>query len=114
VSGPLRALAERLLPAFARSDVRLLSLLCAEDVVVVGTDAGERWEDRPSLLAAIEEMRALNLDARWGDDVVCGADWVAGTALYRLGDGTTLPVRVSLVFTAGRLAHGHFSVAQTG
>jgi hypothetical protein len=106
-------LAERLLSAFARSDLNVVAELTVPDVVVFGTDAGERWDDRHSLLAALDGMRSLRLQAWWGDDLVYGDDWAAGTATYRTPNGATLPVRVSLTFAAGRLTHGHFSVAQS-
>lgn len=107
-------LAAEMLTALATSDVDRVRELTAEDVVLFGTDDGERWDDRGSLLDALEEMRALGLTAVWADDVREGHGWVAGTAIYRLADGSQLPTRVSLVFDGGRLVHGHFSVARDG
>ena len=102
------------LTALATSDLDRVGELTAEDVVLFGTDRGERWDTRGSLIGALEGMRALGLTAAWADDVKEGHGWIAGTAIYRLSDGSELPIRVSLVFEDGRLVHGHFSVAQEG
>jgi ketosteroid isomerase-like protein len=105
-------LARRLLTALAGSDLEAVAELTTPDVVVFGTDIGERWDDRASLLDALAEMRSLGLQASWEDDLACGGDWAAGTADYRFSDGSRQPVRVSMIFAQGRLTHGHFSVAQ--
>jgi hypothetical protein len=107
-----RGLAAEILVALATSDVDRVRELTAPDVVLFGTDEGERWDDAASLIGALEEMRALGLTAQWGDDIRTGHGWIAGTAIYRLADGSELPTRVSLVFEDGRLVHGHFSVAR--
>jgi hypothetical protein len=107
-----RELAGEILTALATSDVARVRELSAEDVVMFGTDDGERWEDVHSLIDALEGMRELGLTATWAGDVREGRGWVAGTAIYRLADGSELPTRVSLVFDDGRLVHGHFSVAR--
>lgn len=109
-----RELAAELLTALATSDLDRVRALSAPDVVLFGTDEGERWDDVGSLIDALEEMRALGLSATWTADVRAGHGWVAGTAIYRLADGSELPTRVSLVLEAGRLVHGHFSVARDG
>lgn len=105
-------LAQRLLTALAGSDLEVVAELTTPDVVVFGTDVGERWDDRAALLDALDAMRSLGLQASWEDDLVCGGDWAAGTADYRAHDGSRQPVRVSMTFAQGRLTHGHFSVAQ--
>jgi len=105
----LGALATRLLAAFAACDLEAVESMCAEGVVVYGTDRGERWGDRRSLLAALEPMRALGLSAAWTAPPVVGPDWVAGVALY---EGTSMDpteVRVTMSFEGDLLAHGHFS-----
>ena len=107
-----RELAELVLNALATSDLDRVRELATEGVVVFGTDVGERWDSRESLLEALDSMRALGLSAEWADDLRAGPGWLAGTAVYRLSDGRRLPTRVSLVFEGGRLVHGHFSVAQ--
>ena len=107
-----RELAERLLAAFSGSDLAVVESLSVSDVVVFGTDVDEHWRDRSSLLEALDRMRSLGLRARWGDDLVLGDGWAAGTAVYTLANGSTLPVRVSLSFDGDRLVHAHFSVAQ--
>jgi ketosteroid isomerase-like protein len=104
--------AERLLRAFAGSDVRALRELCRDDVVVFGTDRGERWAGMASLLPAIEAMRVLELNARWEGPIVAGRNWAAGIAHYTAAQMAPTDVRVTLVFDEdGRLAHAHFSVA---
>jgi hypothetical protein len=109
-----RQLATEMLTALATSDVNRVRELTATDVLLFGTDEGERWDDVGSLIDALEEMRALGLSASWAGDVRGGHGWVAGTAIYRLADGSELPTRVSLVFEHGRLVHGHFSIARVG
>ena len=106
-----RELADRVLGAFARSDLGAAEFLCAEDVVVFGTDANEVWHERSALLAALDGMRELGLSARWLGDPAAGPGWVAGPAEFTLADGSTVPVRVSMVFARGRLVHAHYSVA---
>ncbi len=109
----VRELADAVLEAFARSDLETAGKLCAPDVVVFGTDADEVWDDRASLLAALDGMREFGLEARWVENPARGADWVAGPAEFTLADGSKVPVRVSMVFAGARLAHAHYSVAVT-
>ncbi len=103
--------ATAVLETFARADVERARFLCAPDLLLVGTDVGELWSERESFLADLEGMRELGLRARWHDDPALGDGWAAGTAEFTLSDGTTLPVRVTLVFAGGKLVHGHYSVA---
>jgi hypothetical protein len=109
-----RELAAEVLTALATSDVDRVRELTAANVVLFGTDDGERWDDLGSLIDALEEMRALGLTAGWAGDVREGHGWVAGTAIYRLADGSHVPTRISLVFEESRLVHGHFSIAREG
>jgi len=104
-------LSRQLLSAFARSDLDTLATLTTENVVVFGTDESERWYDRESLFAALEEMRSLGLRAEWVSDPVCAESWAAGLALYHVSASTSLTVRVTFSFQNDLLAHGHFSVA---
>jgi Domain of unknown function (DUF4440) len=106
----LGARATRLLEAFAASDLDAVESACAPDVVVYGTDRGERWADRASLLAALEPMRALGLSAEWVEPPTVGPGWVAGVALYKGTSMDPTEVRVSMAFEGDLLAHGHFSV----
>lgn len=107
----MRELADSVLVAFAHSDLVSAERLCAEDVVVFGTDEDEVWHDRGSLLRALDAMRELGLEARWVGEPAEGAAWVAGAAEFTLADGSTMPVRVSMVFAGERLIHAHYSVA---
>jgi SnoaL-like domain len=99
------------LATFARADVDRAQDLCARDLLLYGTDVGELWSDRESFIAALDGMRELGLRARWREDPTVGDRWVAGIADFTLAHGTTLPVRVTLVFAEGKLVHGHYSVA---
>jgi len=105
----LGARATRLLAAFAVGDLEAVESMCAEDVVVYGTDRGERWADRRSLLAALAPMRALGLSAEWLTPPTVGTDWVAGVALYKGTEMAPTEVRVTMAFTDELLTHGHFS-----
>jgi hypothetical protein len=105
----LGAQATRLLAAFAACDLEAVGGMCGERVVVYGTDVGERWSDRRSLLAALEPMRELGLSAEWVGEPTVGGDWVAGVALYKGTDLEPTEVRVTMTFAAGLLVHGHFS-----
>jgi SnoaL-like domain len=108
----VRESADAVLAAFARSDLEAVERLCAEDVVVFGTDVDEVWHDRDSLASALEGMGEFDLRARWLGEPASGENWVVGPAEFTLADGSTLPVRVSMVFeTGGRLVHAHYSVA---
>lgn len=100
-----------LLGALARADLERARDLCAEDVLLFGTDEGELWRDRESALAAVGEMRELELRAQWRGPPSVGDNWVAGVADFMLKDGTTLAVRVTMVFADEKLVHGHYSVA---
>jgi len=103
--------ATEVLDVLARSEIERARALCAEDVVLFGTDVGELWRDRETFLAALDDIRALGLSARWREPPASGHDWVAGEAEFSFPDGTSLPVRVTLIFVGGRLVHGHYSVA---
>ena len=108
--GDLRRRADDLLQALAASDRDRVRALCAPDIVMYGTDVGERWDDLASLCAALENMRSLGLRARWREEPASGADWVAGVALYQAAEGPEVPTRVTFVFADGLAIHGHFSV----
>lgn len=106
----LVARATDLLKALATSDLERVSELSAPEVVVYGTDQGERWSDLDDLLEALEGMRKLMLRAAWSAPPAYGSNWVAGVALYESPTMEPLPVRVTMVFQANRLIHGHFSL----
>lgn len=107
----MTAVAERLLAAFAGSDVATLRALCREDVLVFGTDAGERWAGLAALLSALEGMRSLELRASWTVPPEGGESWAAGIARYSGARMEPVDVRVTFAFDDdARLAHAHFSV----
>ena len=103
-------LATDLLKALATSDLDRVSALCTRDVLVYGTDEGERWDRREELLRALDAMRSLQLQADWTEAPAAGADWVAGVALYRSPSMAPTTVRITMVFRDALLVHGHFSV----
>jgi hypothetical protein len=84
--------------------------LCAEDVLLVGTDAGELWRGRDAVLKAF--AGTFDLDVRWTDAPVTGDDWVFGTCLFTEQGESETPARVTMVFHDGQLAHAHYSVAR--
>jgi ketosteroid isomerase-like protein len=102
-------LATKLLDAFAHSDVDAIARLCADDVVVWGTDAGESWEGLAALVDAFAD--AFDLAVRWVDAPLARDDWVAGHVEFDSGDGSIVPARVTMVFRGGLLRHAHYSVA---
>jgi ketosteroid isomerase-like protein len=96
--------ATALLHAFARSDLDVIRELCADDVLLVGTDAGERWSGREVVLRAF--AGTFDLDVAWDGEPTVRGDWVFGDV--RFGDQAA---RVTMVFRDGLLAHAHYSVA---
>lgn len=101
--------ATELLHAFARSDLEPIERLCAEDVLLVGTDEGEVWEGRDHVLAAFRG--AFDLQVEWAAPPRVGPGWLHGNAVFTAPDGSTAPVRVTMVFRGDLLAHAHYSVA---
>ena len=107
----VRELADAVLTAFAAADLAAVERLVHPEAIVFGTDAGEHWSDRESLMAALDGMRALRLRAEWREPPAAGSSWAAGTAIYRAGDGPPMETRVTMAFADGRLVHAHFSFA---
>jgi ketosteroid isomerase-like protein len=99
-----------LLQAFARSDIAAIRRLCAEDVLLVGTDAGELWRGRDAVLEAF--AGTFDLDVRWTDVPMTGDDWVFGMCLFTEQGRSETPARVTMVFRDGLLAHAHYSLAR--
>jgi ketosteroid isomerase-like protein len=97
--------ATALLQAFARSDVSVIEELCAEDVLLVGTDAGELWHGRDVVASAF--AGAFDLSVRWDGEPVARDDWLFGDVVF---DGEQR-ARVTMVFRDGLLAHAHYSIA---
>jgi ketosteroid isomerase-like protein len=102
--------AGELLRAFARSDLATIRRLCAEDVLLVGTDADELWRGRDAVLAAFSG--AFDLDVRWVSEPVAGDGWIFGTCAFTGPGGAETPARMTMVFRHGLLAHAHYSVAR--
>jgi ketosteroid isomerase-like protein len=101
--------ATALLHAFARSDVEAIAALCAEDVLLVGTDAGERWHGRETVASAF--AGAFDLSVEWAGEPTVRDDWLFGDVVFGLPDGARQAARVTMVFRDGLLAHAHYSVA---
>jgi ketosteroid isomerase-like protein len=101
--------ATALLHAFARSDVEAIAALCAEDVLLVGTDAGERWDGRSAVVSAFAGTFDLSVD--WVGEPTVRDDWLFGDVVFGLPDGGRQTARVTMVFRDGLLAHAHYSVA---
>jgi len=102
--------ATAILTALARSDTTALDRLCHDDVFIWGTDAGEVWQGKPSLIATIQG--AYDLDVRWIGDPIAGLHWVAGVVEFRSQGAQPVRARVSMVFIDELLAHAHYSVAR--
>jgi ketosteroid isomerase-like protein len=101
--------ATAVLHAFARSDVEAIDRLCADDVLLWGTDTGEAWRGKTNVLAAF--AGTYDLGVRWLEPPLSGSDWAAGPVEFDLGDGARVEARVTMVFHDGLLVHGHYSVA---
>jgi len=101
--------ATALLHAFARSDLPVIAELCAEDVLLVGTDAGELWRGRDAVVSAF--AGAFDLSVAWVAEPNVRGEWPLGDVEFGLPDGARQPARVTMVFRDGLLAHAHYSVA---
>jgi ketosteroid isomerase-like protein len=102
--------ATALLHAFARSDLETIGRLCADDVLLVGTDDGELWRGRDAVVAAFEG--AFDLDVRWSGAPAAGDGWLYGDCVFVESSGAETPARVTMVFRDGLLVHAHYSVAR--
>jgi hypothetical protein len=100
--------ATELLHAFARSDVSTLERLCADNVLVWGTDEGEVWRGKQSVVSGF--AGAFDLDVRWLEEPLLGAQWVAGLVEFVLPSGERLAARVTMAFEDELLSHAHYSV----
>jgi SnoaL-like domain len=101
---------DQLLHAFANSDLGTIERLCAEDVLLVGTDRDEVWRGRESVLTAF--ACAFDLQVRWLTEPESGDGWLFGVCAFMDEDGAETPARVTMVFRDGLLAHAHYSVAR--
>ena len=108
----MRAAADELLAAFARSDLDVIARRCADDVILWGTDVGESWVGKQRVLESF--AGTFDLEVRWLGEPSEGDNWVAGPAQFTLADGSTLLARVTMVFAEGLLEHAHYSIAVPG
>lgn len=106
----MRETADELLQAFAHSDVDTIRRLCADDVLLVGTDRDELWEGRDTVLTAF--AGTFDLRVRWLAEPLVGDAWIFGVCSFTDEAGTETPARVSMVFHDGLLVHAHYSIAQ--
>ena len=95
--------------AVARSDLRVIADLCTDDVLLVGTDAGELWRSRDAVVSAF--AGAFDLSVAWVGEPTVSDDWLYGDVEFGLPDGARQPARVTMVFRDGLLAHAHYSIA---
>jgi ketosteroid isomerase-like protein len=105
----LLADATAVMHAFARSDLAEIDRLCAEDVLVIGTDTGEHWRGKAALLESF--AGAFDLSVRWLAPPTLGEEWVAGSLEFDQGAAGLQPARVTMVFRQGLLVHAHYSIA---
>lgn len=86
-----------------------------------GSDRREFWSGREELTAVLDaqvrEMNAAGISFESGTPVIdmrSDVAWVADQPTMRTGDGTAIPLRLTMVFTseddAWRIAHFHLSV----
>jgi SnoaL-like domain len=101
--------ATALLKAFGRSELQTIQALCAEDVLLVGTDAAEVWAGRATVAAAF--AGAFDLEVEWVGEPTVRDDWLFGDVVFALADGARRAARVTMVFRDGLLAHAHYSIA---
>jgi ketosteroid isomerase-like protein len=109
MSGSGTATATALLHAFARSDLDAIATLCAPDILLWGTDVGESWEGKKSVVEAF--AGAFDLSVRWLEEPTVRDNWVAGHVEFAAGAADATVARVTMVFRDGLLAHAHYSVA---
>ena len=89
-------------------DLAAIDALCADDVLLWGTDEGELWEGKAAVLRSFDG--AFDLGVRWAAEPAVRDGWVAGPVEFDV-DGAAVPARVTMVFRDGLLAHAHYSVA---
>ena len=112
MSAELLALADRLLQAFACSDLSEIEELCGDHIILVGTDVGELWHGKEAVLGAFEGG-TYDLGVEWIGVPMIRGQAVVGDARFTTPDGATQDARVTLVFENGRCVHGHYSTAAT-
>jgi ketosteroid isomerase-like protein len=106
----VQQIATELLQAFAVSDLDAIARLCADDMLLVGTDEGEYWEGLEAVLASFGG--AYDLQVEWVGEPQARGNWVFGRAEFTEEDGSKLPVRVTMVFAGEKLVHAHYSVVR--
>jgi SnoaL-like protein len=102
--------ATAILQAFAKSDLETIRRLCADDLLLVGTDRDEFWDGLPAVMSSFGG--AYDLDVEWVDQPTIRGDWLFAGAVFTEADGSKLPVRVTMIFADGKLTHAHYSVAR--
>ena len=117
----LRKLLPDLYAAFSSGDATAWTEHLADDVVGIGSDPDEWWEGR-DVLAQVADAQMREISGA-GGRLTAGEPrvfehgdvaWVVDAPTLRLGDGTEMPMRVTLVAVSDagtpRLRHFHFSV----
>ncbi len=117
----LRQLLEEGYAAFASGDPTVWAEHTADDVLGIGTDSDEWWQGRDVVArVTTEQMQEIS---KAGGSVTAGQPhifergdvvWAVDRPTLYLGDGTTVPMRVTLIADAEagglRIRHFHFSV----
>lgn len=119
-SDEVEAVVLRLYEAMRHADLNVIDgLIAKEDVLFVGTDAGEWWKHRPSMLEAFRDQ----METAGGFDILdaspigyaeADVGWFADQPVMRLPDGSGLNMRHTGVLhrVEGEwlFVHSHLSV----
>jgi hypothetical protein len=104
----VRRLFDGLYESMADGDPTPWAEALAEDVVVIGTDEAEWWQGRDTAMkfigVQVQELHEAGLRYSGSDPQVSAAGdvvWVADRPTAVLGDGTSVPLRLTVVATRG-------------
>jgi ketosteroid isomerase-like protein len=102
----VRQLFDGLYESLAAGDSTPWADALAEDALVIGTDEAEWWQGRDTAMkfigAQVQELHEAGLRYSGSDPQVSAAGdvvWVADRPTAALGDGTTIPMRLTVVAT---------------
>jgi len=113
---------DRLYNSFETGDAAAWEELLADDAVVIGTDPNEFWDDMGSAMTALRaqlnEMKDAGMKLEPGNrltrNVGSGVTLFVDRPTLKLGDGGTVPLRLSIVIadvgSALTIKHIHLSV----
>ena len=102
----VRQLLDGLYDTVATGDASPWAAALAEDALVIGTDEAEWWQGREAAMRVIQaqvaELQEAGLRYSGSDPQVAGMGdvlWIADRPAAVLPDGTTLPLRLTMVAT---------------